>query len=111
MTQPFLSLRDEGTRIVLAEDDSEIAQLMEEALREVGVTSVVAWDSDCGSARTSRQSGNSLPLTDVRMPKMDGYELVKQAISELPDLKIVMMTGHVEESPNRSSSSTRISVF
>ncbi|RPJ04391.1 MAG: sensor histidine kinase, partial [Deltaproteobacteria bacterium] len=33
-------------------------------------------------------------ITDIRMPEMDGFELMKAARSEFPDLHIICMTAH-----------------
>ena len=88
-----------GNRIILAEDDATLANVIEEALKDVSVGAVVA--SDGKAALTALRENPAIPIlvTDVRMPKMDGYELVTQALSEFPDLKVVMMTGYAEEKP------------
>lgn len=88
-----------GNRILLAEDDITLACVIEEALKDVAVTTIVA--SDGASALTALRENPTVPLllTDVRMPNMDGYELVKRALIELPDLKVVIMTGYMEENP------------
>ena len=46
-----------------------------------------------------KNSGVSLPLSDVRMPNMDGYELVEKALDLRPELKVLMMTGYAQERP------------
>ena len=48
-----------------------------------------------------QQSGSSksiqLVLTDIVMPKMRGPAMAKQVKSVLPDVKIVYMTGYLEQ--------------
>lgn len=87
-----------GNRIVLAEDDTTLTYVIEEALKDIGVAALAASD---GAAALTLLRENAIPIliTDVRMPKMDGYELVKHALTEHPDLKVIMMTGYAEENP------------
>jgi CheY-like chemotaxis protein len=46
--------------------------------------------------------GVRLVLTDVIMPNMDGAELARQLAQTRPDLRIVFMSGYVDDSVVRS---------
>ncbi len=35
-------------------------------------------------------------MTDIRMPKLDGLELIKRLREETPDLPVVVMTGQTD---------------
>jgi two-component system, cell cycle response regulator len=41
----------------------------------------------------------SILLTDMRMPEMNGFELIRTVRVKLPDLLIIAMTGYIEEFP------------
>jgi DNA-binding NtrC family response regulator len=88
-----------GSRILIAEDDQAVAAVLAEALSEVGVKALLASDGAAGLAALQQDSGIPILLSDIRMPKMDGYELVRRAIRLQPELKVVMMTGYADEAP------------
>jgi signal transduction histidine kinase len=41
-----------------------------------------------------RKEPFSILITDIKMPEMDGFELMKAVRSEFPDIHIIAMTGH-----------------
>jgi DNA-binding NtrC family response regulator len=88
-----------GTRILLAEDDAALACVIAEALNDIAVRTIVAQDGTSALTALRDDPAVRLLLTDVRMPNMNGYDLVKQALVEFPELKVVMMTGYSEENP------------
>ncbi len=88
-----------GNRIVLAEDDAALALVIEEALQEVGVRSKIASDGRMALTLLREDPAIPLLLTDIRMPGMNGYELVRRTLAEFPELKVVMMTGYAAENP------------
>ena len=88
-----------GTRILLAEDDAALACVIEDALNDVAIRTIVTPDGTSALRVLRENPAIRLLLTDVRMPHMNGYELVKQALVEFPELKVVMMTGYAEENP------------
>ena len=73
------------------------------------VETVKEWVLESGRAAYSADSGiqalgilRSHPkiqvfLTDIRMPVMDGNELIRHAIKLRPDLKILVMTGNLDD--------------
>jgi len=38
-------------------------------------------------------------VTDLGMPRMDGSELARRLRAELPDLPVLLISGHVHEAP------------
>jgi DNA-binding NtrC family response regulator len=88
-----------GSRILIAEDDQAIAAVLAEALSEVGVKALLAGDGAAGLAALQQDGSIPILLSDIRMPQMDGYELVRRAIRLQPELKVVMMTGYADEAP------------
>jgi DNA-binding NtrC family response regulator len=88
-----------GSRILIAEDDPAVAAVLAEALSEVGVKALVTSDGAAGLAALQHDGSIPILLSDIRMPQMDGYELVRRAIRLQPELKVVMMTGHADEAP------------
>lgn len=78
--------------VLVVDDDESSRQAMAAGLRKAGYQ-VVAFD---GGAEALRYLQEGKPadvlLTDVRMPGMDGYELVAEVRKERPELAILMVT-------------------
>ena len=70
-----------------------------EMLEDAGFTVFQAGDGEEALALLMANPGIALLLTDVKMPRMDGYALVTQSLAVRPDLKVVLMTGYAQEPP------------
>ncbi|MGC1860728.1 MAG: CHASE3 domain-containing protein [Methylocystis sp.] len=96
-SQPGLKARTDLGRsdelILVVEDEERMRLVVEEAFRELGYKVVVAEDAKKALALLDANPGVSLLFTDVVMPEMSGRELVKEALSRRPDLKVVYTTG------------------
>jgi PAS domain S-box-containing protein len=83
--------RLEGLRILVVDDDAGICLTMKELLEGSGCLVDIASDGAEGLARI--ESGHfDLVLSDVVMPKMDGYELYSAIRKLKPELPVLMMT-------------------
>ena len=68
-------------RVLVAEDNPINQQVVCAQLRLIGADAVVAADGEAALARW-REGGFALLLTDLQMPKMDGYQLARSIRSE-----------------------------
>src|SRR5436305_1652466 len=64
-------------RILIADDDLHIRQLLELALSEDGYEVISAIDGH-ELVRLAQDRAPSLILVDLAMPRMDGYEAIRQ---------------------------------
>jgi PAS domain S-box-containing protein len=83
--------RLEGLRILVVDDDPGICHTLQEILEGSGCKVTTACDGDEG-LRQVETGGFDLVLSDVVMPKMDGYELYTAIKRDHPGLPILMMT-------------------
>ena len=83
--------RLEGLRILVVDDDDGICHTLKEILEGSGCEVTTASDGDEG-LRHVESGGFDLVLSDVVMPKMDGYELYTAIKRDHPGLPILMMT-------------------
>lgn len=85
-------------RIVLAEDDPQIARLTSFKLEKEGYE--VIWEKDGGAAFESIKSNlPDLVLLDIMMPVMNGYQVLKK-MKEDDDIKnipVIMLTAKGQE--------------
>lgn len=101
--------KHEPIEIVLAEDNSADAELALRALRDRRVANTVVWLKDggevldyvfCRAAYSGRATGNPrLVLLDLKMPKVDGLEVLKALKSDESTraIPVVVMTSSREE--------------
>jgi len=85
-------------RILIAEDDEAIRDLVVRALSEDGHELTAAADGASALIALGRHKGQfDLLLTDVKMPKVDGISLALEAGRLHPDVAIMLMTGFADQ--------------
>ncbi|WP_214774367.1 response regulator transcription factor [Exiguobacterium sp. s37] len=77
--------------ILVVEDDSKIARLLELELRHAGYAVMVATDGRTGLERALADDVD-LVLLDVMLPQMSGLEVVRRLKEERPLLPVLMVT-------------------
>jgi two-component system response regulator AtoC len=80
-------------RILVVDDEEGIRDFVAEALESDGHAAVRASDGE-EAARRIRAEGFDLMITDLRMPGLDGMELVRLARSEQPEMEVIVLTAH-----------------
>jgi DNA-binding NtrC family response regulator len=90
-------------QIVIAEDEDDIRTLIAELLRQRDFRVVQASDGEQALQLLRENPGITLLLSDVKMPRMDGYELVDSALKIRPELKVLMMTAYAQDLPPPSA--------
>ncbi len=80
-------------RILLVDDDSSVRRVLQFKLQKQGYEVETAADGETALTLLQTQAFDLL-LSDIRMPKMDGIELLEQAKQIKPELKVVLITAH-----------------
>lgn len=83
----------EGAKILVVDDESAICELCARSLLRYGY-GVVSTTSPLQAVEMMRQQEFDLLLLDVRMPEMDGLEVMRRVREFAPDVAIVVMTGY-----------------
>jgi two-component system, cell cycle response regulator CpdR len=84
-------------RILLAEDDAATRDLVQRALALDGHEMIVTQDGAEALERLQDAQRVDLLISDVQMPGLDGIELVEKALTVLPKLRVVLMSGFAGE--------------
>lgn len=80
-------------RVLMAEDEPLAAEVIEEGLIEAGFEVLAANDGQEALDLAANGAGFDLLLTDLKMPRLDGKELIARLRAERPGLPVVVMTG------------------
>lgn len=79
-------------RILVVDDEEQIRTLFRRILEEVGY-SIKTVSSAYGALMELREGSYEALITDLSIPDMDGFELIKTARKECPHLKILVVSG------------------
>jgi signal transduction histidine kinase/ActR/RegA family two-component response regulator len=86
--------------VLVVEDEDEVRSLASEFLRSAGYSVLTAKDGVEALEISERLGGAiHLLLTDVVMPKMRGTELAQELKARFPRLRVVYMSGYLEQDP------------
>jgi CheY-like chemotaxis protein len=86
MTEP-------ARRIILADDNATVRRVLADVLAVSGYLVATASSGHEALARLAEHGGADLLITDLEMPGMDGWELVRSARAIYPGLRIGIITG------------------
>ncbi len=77
--------------ILLVEDKDSMAHMLKETLETEGYGIVIARDGQEG-IKNIREKHFDLVLTDLKLPKKDGIEILKTSMAETPLTPVIVMT-------------------
>jgi PAS domain S-box-containing protein len=83
-------------KILIADDETDIALILKLQLEDAGYRTVRVKDGVEALAALERDSFD-LVLLDIKMPRMDGLQVLKRARNSWPAMAIIMMTAHGSE--------------
>jgi DNA-binding NtrC family response regulator len=79
--------------ILIIDDEQYVRLVLEQSLREEGCDVVAASDGQAGIAALQRESFDCV-ITDLRMPGVDGFSVLKWVADHQPGVDVLMLTGH-----------------
>lgn len=83
-------------RILIADDEADIALILKLQLEDAGYKTVRVRDGVEALEVLAKESFE-LILLDIKMPRMDGIEVLKRVRISYPSMVVVMMTAHGNE--------------
>lgn len=98
-------------RLVVAEDDADIRALLVDILRADGHE--VEWE-DCGAgllSRLSRRPDPTLVVTDLRMPWLDGLEVLERAARMGLQVPGILCTGYPDHDVRQRAHALHVPVL
>lgn len=92
MASPSLALLPPPSHVLVVDDDEAIRNLLQRKLERAGFAVITASDGSAG-VRCCREYLVALVVTDLRMPGMNGLELIRTLTAEKPDIPIIAFSG------------------
>jgi len=83
----------EKKTILVVDNEETIRETLQKILEREGYCALTADDGQ-SALEVIREKKVNVIISDVCMPRMDGTKLLKLAKSILPDVEIILMTGH-----------------
>lgn len=82
-----------SARVLVVEDEFFVRDLLEKVLRKRGHAVTTANDG-IEALEKLEQAEFDLVLTDVVMPRMEGFELLRRVKGLYPGMKVIVLTGY-----------------
>jgi two-component system response regulator HydG len=84
---------DEPLRVLVIDDDKNLAEAIAESLQRKGHAVAVATSGKAGAAKVERDEFDVV-LTDLKMNDLDGLAIVRRVREHLPDAEAYVITGY-----------------
>ena len=83
----------EKKQVLIVDDEPNLRKILSAQLSRDGYDVLTAEDGEQGLVAL-KEHHIDLVITDLKMPKVDGMQLLREALREDPELPIVMITAH-----------------
>ena len=88
-----LTLTDGKKQILVADDEPNLRRVLSAQLQRDGYEVIAAEDGQAALEVIENHHVDVI-ITDLRMPRVDGMELLKRVIATHPDVPVIMITAH-----------------
>jgi two-component system, OmpR family, response regulator CpxR len=88
------------SRVLLVDDEREFVQTLSERLQLRDMGSAVAYDGESALALVAEDDPEVM-IIDLKMPGIDGMEILKQVKATRPEIEVIVLTGHGSESDRK----------
>jgi CheY-like chemotaxis protein len=82
-------------KVLIVDDDRDLLLSLEEGLLKYDETfSIVTAEDGLGAVDQLKDSSISLVVTDLKMPRMDGFSLLSHIMEHYPEIPVIIITGY-----------------
>jgi two-component system response regulator YesN len=84
--------------ILLVDDESYVTESITQTINwnEMGITQVYQASSAAEAIQVLEKQSVDIVVTDIRMPEMDGLQLIEIIANQWPDIRCILLTGHTD---------------
>ncbi|MFH2133108.1 MAG: response regulator [bacterium] len=91
-------------KILLVDDEEEFVKTLSERIRMRNISSEVALNGEAALQLVEDEVPDVMVL-DLKMPGIDGMEVLKRIKKKYPDVQVIMLTGHGSEKDEETARS------
>jgi CheY-like chemotaxis protein len=84
------------SKILLVDDEREFVQTLSERLLMRDMGSAVAYDGE-SALEVAREDEPDVMILDLKMPGIDGIEVLRRVKATQPEIEVIILTGHGSE--------------
>lgn len=88
------------SRVLLVDDEREFVQTLSERLQLRDMGSAVAYDGESALALVAEDEPEVM-IIDLKMPGIDGMQILKQVKATRPEIEVIVLTGHGSEADRK----------
>ena len=88
------------SRVLLVDDEREFVQTLSERLQLRDMGSAIAYDGE-SALNIVEEDDPEVIIIDLKMPGIDGIEVLKRVKKERPEIEVIILTGHGSEADRR----------
>jgi CheY-like chemotaxis protein len=88
-------------RVLLVDDEKDFVQTLSERLKMRQFTSEIAYNGQEALDFTD-QEDTEVMILDLKMPEIDGFEVLKKIKQTKPDIEVIILTGHGTEKDRKT---------
>ncbi len=92
---------EKPSRVLLVDDEREFVQTLSERLEMRDVGSAVAYDGE-SALRMVEDDEPEVIILDLRMPGIDGIEVLRRVKQSHPHIEVIILTGHGSEEDQKT---------
>lgn len=89
-------MKKEKLKILLVDDEKEFVESLSERLELRNLEADIAYDGE-QALEAMKEGKHDVMVLDLRMPGIDGIEVLRRAKKRNPDVQVVVLTGHGTE--------------
>jgi DNA-binding NtrC family response regulator len=86
-------MSDTPIRVLLVDDEPELVQFLSKRLKRKGLEATEATSGKEG-LKLARKHNFDVAVLDLKMPEMDGLQVLRELRKIQPFIQVVMLTGH-----------------
>ena len=89
------------SKILLVDDEREFVQTLSERLLMRDMGSAIAYDGE-SALEVAREDEPDVMILDLKMPGIDGIEVLRRVKATQPQIEVIILTGHGSEADRQT---------